>query len=98
VYVLHSTGGPARLRARIEGYSALVVYSVVYPLQSTYKSSSFVRRPYRETHVWLPPLMIVRPLLQSELDPLGNSQRYPASLILEDACGEIPRNSAPPFV
>jgi hypothetical protein len=27
------------------------------------------------------PLMIVRPLLQSELDPLGNSQRYPASFL-----------------
>ena len=29
------------------------------------------------------PLMIVRPLLQSELDPLGNSQRYPAGFFLE---------------
>jgi hypothetical protein len=47
-----------------------------------------------QTHVWLSPLMIVRPFPQSDLNPLWESAaRHTAGIIL-NVCGEIPRISA----
>ena len=54
--------------------------------------------PVRYTHAWLPPLMIVRPLLQNESGGCIwgiRSAIRAASLILEGLCDEIPRISAP---
>ena len=83
VYVIHSTAGPVRLRTRIRGvFSACCVrYCVPAPI---HVQIQFLRPPPHRgaTHVWLPPLMIVR-LRRSELDPFGGicSAIRPASFL-----------------